>query len=639
MGCFKHLVAPVILLIALAALVPMTPLSAGWFDSGEFITAAWSLGIAHNPGYPIYLTLTHAWCRALPIASIPFRMHLLSIVLTLLTLVIMNRSLIRLSKGYRYPWAGLPLLIAGFLLSDTLRNQGTSNEVYPLDLFFFVWTFDLLLAARTLWNPRTHYFLILIGTLSLLNHYSALFWLPILFGIWNPFGTLRRINRGHLTLSVLVVLLLTGSLLYLPLRAIQDPAINWGNPQTCDRFMDHVLARSHRAVSMPSLDVEQRWTRWLEFIGNLGRNTPLAANLLLGVGVIGCSVVWPRLFLTCVVLFVSHSIYVVFINVVPFEATPFGVPVLACIILSAASGILNSFRRSGMTAMVSIAALLIALPIAVARHTSALNRPRQIASAILSGLRPDAVLLTYSDSLTFNLLALQTTERYREDVAVISDLYPGLILSNASHREFDNALRQCGLRSALVTAPPRFWRCIAGVLTRPVYREIRPGDKQNDLLYEVDGVLWRLNPMRLTPPSTGDIDSFVAFYKKGSQDPISRDVSATLINTLGLYLESWNCTDAAETVYRQAIEVLPDCGEACVNLGLIAYRKGELDTAIEWMLRAISASPDLAIAHQNLGLLLLRRNELSGANEALRRTDDLKSLPPHLRDLLKQLGH
>ncbi len=639
MGCFKHLVAPAILLISLAALVPMTPLSAGWFDSGEFVTAAWSLGIAHNPGYPIYLTLTHAWCRALPIGSIPFRMHLLSIALTLLTLVIMNRSLFRLSKGHPNPWAGLPLLGAGFLLSDTLRSQGASNEVYPLDLFFFAWTFDLLLVYRTRRNPHTGYLLILVATLALLNHYSALFWLPILFGFWKPAGTGKRIGPGSLTLSVLVVVLSTGSLLHLPIRATRNPALNWGNPRTCDRFMDHVLARSHRAMSMPSMDAEQRWNRWLEFIGNLGRDAPLPVIAALGMGLIGCVVVRPRLGWTAVSLLISHSVYVVYVNVVPFEATPFGVPVLGCAVLCAACIVLAAIRWRGTAGVVSIATLILAILIGTARQVSADGWPREWARTILGSLRPEAVLLTYSDSLTFNLMALQSTERLREDVAVLSDLYPDLILNDAAPREFDSELRRCGLRTAIVTAQPDLWTCMAGSTSRPVYREIRPGDKQNDLMFDLDGIVWRLNPRHATPPSAGAIDSFVAFYMNGSRDPISRDVSATLINTLGLYLESWNCNSAAEATFRRALDVLPDCGEACVNLGLIAYRKGQFDEALGWMRQAVSVSPRLASAHQNLGLLLLRQNDLPGAREALRHADDLEPLPPPLRELLNRLAN
>ena len=49
-------------------------------DSGEFITAAWSLGIPHPPGYPLWLILAKLF-SFLPIGTVAYRLNLMSAIL------------------------------------------------------------------------------------------------------------------------------------------------------------------------------------------------------------------------------------------------------------------------------------------------------------------------------------------------------------------------------------------------------------------------------------------------------------------------------------------------------------------------------------------------------------------------------
>ena len=49
-------------------------------DSGELITAAATLGVAHPPGYPLYIWLGHLWILLKPFGSVALRLNLLSAV-------------------------------------------------------------------------------------------------------------------------------------------------------------------------------------------------------------------------------------------------------------------------------------------------------------------------------------------------------------------------------------------------------------------------------------------------------------------------------------------------------------------------------------------------------------------------------
>src|SRR5688572_20229427 len=47
-------------------------------DSGEFITAAHTLGVPHAPGYPAYVILAKSFQQALPWGNIGYRVNLFS---------------------------------------------------------------------------------------------------------------------------------------------------------------------------------------------------------------------------------------------------------------------------------------------------------------------------------------------------------------------------------------------------------------------------------------------------------------------------------------------------------------------------------------------------------------------------------
>ncbi len=78
-----------IILIPLAAyLFTMPRVNVGYADSDEFLTVAYNGGVAHPPGYPLYTLLLGIFTHLpLPAVSIAFKGHLLSVLLSVLTLL------------------------------------------------------------------------------------------------------------------------------------------------------------------------------------------------------------------------------------------------------------------------------------------------------------------------------------------------------------------------------------------------------------------------------------------------------------------------------------------------------------------------------------------------------------------------
>jgi hypothetical protein len=67
-------------------------------DTGELITAAVSLGVAHPPGYPLFTMLGHLFSW-LPFSSIPFRVNLLGVVCGTLTAWAVYFTAFRLTRS------------------------------------------------------------------------------------------------------------------------------------------------------------------------------------------------------------------------------------------------------------------------------------------------------------------------------------------------------------------------------------------------------------------------------------------------------------------------------------------------------------------------------------------------------------
>ncbi len=48
-----------------------------FFDSGEMISGAYTLGVSHPPGYPVYVTLGKLF-SFIPLGNVAFRVNLMS---------------------------------------------------------------------------------------------------------------------------------------------------------------------------------------------------------------------------------------------------------------------------------------------------------------------------------------------------------------------------------------------------------------------------------------------------------------------------------------------------------------------------------------------------------------------------------
>jgi tetratricopeptide (TPR) repeat protein len=280
-------------------------------DSGELIVAARSLGVAHPPGFPLYVLLAHL-ATLVPIGNVAVRVNcasalfaaLASSVITLVLIEAMINARLpalanhprkkseRGKKGRRSEASGtqrpnesgvlsalvlvVSCLTSGLLLafSRTLWGYATIAEVYTLNtllilvvfLLMFRWRREIIERraqkhdpdgpARVSLGDRPLYAAAFVFGLALgVHHVTVGLMLPALAalvitieGIW--FFRTKRLLFAALFAFAGVFLVYA----YLPVAASRSPIMNWGDPRTLERLWWHVTGRQYQVFLSFSLN-------------------------------------------------------------------------------------------------------------------------------------------------------------------------------------------------------------------------------------------------------------------------------------------------------------------------------------------------------------------------------------------------
>ena len=229
-------------------------------DGGDLISAAATGGVAHPTGYPTYLLIASLFQR-IPLGTLAFRTNLLSAVAAVLASVLVYATITWLPnspvRGNRP--AGL---IAGFLfgLAPLVWSQAVITEVYTLHAFFVA-----LVVFLAIWIPTLKQPAVWDGVLGVLlglavgNHLTSIFLIPAAL-LRGKDGNPWRLDGGVLLRGLAG--LVSGLLAYaaLPLRALANPPVNWGNPVTLSQFSWLVTGDLYqrRLFDIPTPDILQR---------------------------------------------------------------------------------------------------------------------------------------------------------------------------------------------------------------------------------------------------------------------------------------------------------------------------------------------------------------------------------------------
>src|SRR5438094_568239 len=266
----------VALLLYTSALAPTVTL----VDSGELIVAAHGLGVAHPPGFPLWVMLAHL-ASLVPLGNVAMRVNfssalfaaLASAMLTLVVAELMiTASYLAASKrrkksaqqskkaqdsGIGHLLVFAPALGAGLLMafSRTLWFYATITEVYALNTLLILAIFFLMLrwrrriiadrrdigaamddghATSAITGHDTFlYAAALVFALALgVHHVTVALVLPALSVVVYRTEGLRFFTSRRLVFAALIsVGALVAVYTYLPLAALRAPVFIWGNPR------------------------------------------------------------------------------------------------------------------------------------------------------------------------------------------------------------------------------------------------------------------------------------------------------------------------------------------------------------------------------------------------------------------------
>ncbi|RJP21311.1 MAG: DUF2723 domain-containing protein [Candidatus Abyssobacteria bacterium SURF_5] len=284
---WRKITIPAVLFgIVLAVYVKTLCPTVYWEDAGELITVAHVLGIAHPPGHPLYTIIAHLF-SLIPLGSIAWRVNLMSAVFAALAAALVYPASLRtlngsgISKTVSVAASAAAALFAAF--GATLWDQSVVAETSGLHTFFFMTL--LLLFFRMVSGRSTDSFLpafylfSFVYGLSLTNHVAGVFLMPA-FALWAAVSLRKEVlEPKRLLLSLVFFLIGLGVYLYLPLRSIQDPIIDWGNPETLSNFWWVVTAGQFRS------DVFEWPTRAQVIEGCLHKLNEIRGNYL-GIGIV-----------------------------------------------------------------------------------------------------------------------------------------------------------------------------------------------------------------------------------------------------------------------------------------------------------------------------------------------------------------
>ena len=146
-------------------------------DAGDFLTASFTLGIPHPPGYPLYTMLGHVFMQ-LPIhaglSEPAYRMNLMSAVCAWAACVFM---FLFLTRVLRSDWTALVgALVLAF--SSQFWQHAEIAEVYTMEVLFLTLIFHLAVLYVQERNVGWALLLAFIMGLALSHHYAVLVFYP-----------------------------------------------------------------------------------------------------------------------------------------------------------------------------------------------------------------------------------------------------------------------------------------------------------------------------------------------------------------------------------------------------------------------------------------------------------------------------
>ncbi|XP_062946846.1 protein O-mannosyl-transferase TMEM260 isoform X2 [Cynocephalus volans] len=243
---------------AVAAVFTLTlPPSVPGGDSGELITAAHELGVAHPPGYPLFTLVAKLAIILFPFGSVAYRVNLLCGLFGAVAASLLFFTVFRLSGSY----AGGILAAGVFSFSRLTWQWSIAAEVFSLNNLFVGLLMALTVHFEEAATAKERSKIAKIGAfccgLSLCNQHTIVLYVLCII----PWILFQLLKEKELSLGSLLKLSLYFSAgllpyVYLPISSYLNQARwTWGDQTTLLGFLTHFLREEYGTFSLAKSEI------------------------------------------------------------------------------------------------------------------------------------------------------------------------------------------------------------------------------------------------------------------------------------------------------------------------------------------------------------------------------------------------
>ncbi|HDT15611.1 MAG TPA: DUF2723 domain-containing protein, partial [Firmicutes bacterium] len=632
-------------------------------DNGETITAGYTLGIQHPPGYPLF-TLLSKIAAFFPAGDISFRIYLLSAVLSLacfFAIFAFTSSLYRIFFSGRNHFlpsisAALIFSLGFFIWQQSITAKG---GIYMLNILFTIILsyICLLMFDRNKKHTALFYLFSFLYGISFTNHYmSQLLMLPAYFFLFYMSPAGRRFKIRSFFFSAAFFFAGSSIYLLLPIRA-GTAVLNWGQPDTFERFVQ-VFTRyqylaaegtrsfyaSLRQAGKFFLSVFENYAYAGAFFAAIGAFLLFNKKRFLFFFLLGI----PLIFLLVVSIYLNLTTERLYIMETYLTPVYFPLSVLA------AMGIDFLFRKSILKSVVLSALILLNLFVFFPHH----NHSRHFFAYdynknILNSLDPNSLLFMTGDAVVFPLWYLKYVKKYRTDVTLAgSAVLPmkwvrdKLIKQNPGIHLPRFHTEQMGKESIgpIIDALIKM-----NIGSLPLYFSYnRPEEGALDIKHFTlmpKGNVYRVVPIQYAQASDEYILSLKNTWKhyslrgvagtyRGITDTKTKELYikdySIAANTAGTFLEDAEKHNESLEFFTLAHRISSDDPVYLFNMGNAFFNLNDSDSALEMYRKSLALNPVYDKALYNLAVVHYKNREFS---KSLEYFSTLKETHPERTDI------
>lgn len=429
-----HIIALTLCLGVFGVYLRTMATSVEFIDSGELATVPFVLGIAHPTGYPLWTLIARIF-TLLPIANEEIvRLNIFSAAVTACAAAVFFYVMLLLlrAEGDDDPRrTTLPALFSSLFLafSQTFWDQSTSIEVYSLHLLLAIAAMFIFIRAvyrifeQQIIDQRLWWLFAFVLGLSFTNHLTTILLAPaFLFLYFSALGFSQQAFRQVLRLAVPFVLGLS-VYAYFPVRAAEQPVLNWGYPATLERIVWHITAKQYRVWMFSSSSVMAK--QWKHFIDAVPKEFYYVPIFFSALGAWRLVVNDRRILVFILLLLGGCIAYTINYDIKDIDSYF----LLAYIALAMLAGVglaeVGTFLRKRVSAIGFIGLLSIFIAAQISANWSEVDGSdnhlvEDYTRNMLGNLQPNAIILSYQwDYFVAASYYIQYVKHVRQDVTVI----------------------------------------------------------------------------------------------------------------------------------------------------------------------------------------------------------------------------